>query len=152
MTDELDRRFLAAAIRLGAGALGTTWPNPAVGAIVVKDGMVVGRGRTAPGGRPHGERWRLPRQARRRAARRSTSRSSPARITADAALRRRHHRGRGRAGRGARWPIPIRAWPGRGFARLRAAGIEVVTGVLADEARARACGAHQPRRRAGGRM
>ena len=55
MTDDLDRRFLAAAIRLGAGALGTTWPNPAVGAIVVKDGAVVGRGRTAPGGRPHAE-------------------------------------------------------------------------------------------------
>src|SRR5688572_1561442 len=50
-----DRRFLAAALRLGAGALGTTWPNPAVGAIVVKDGMVIGRGRTAPGGRPHAE-------------------------------------------------------------------------------------------------
>src|SRR5688500_10795634 len=50
-----DRRFLAAAIRLGSGALGTTWPNPGVGAILVKDGRVVGRGRTAPGGRPHGE-------------------------------------------------------------------------------------------------
>ena len=51
----LDSRFMAAAIRLGAGALGMTRPNPAVGAILVKDGKVVGRGRTAPGGRPHGE-------------------------------------------------------------------------------------------------
>lgn len=55
MTDALDGRLMAAAIRLGAGALGSTWPNPAVGAIVVRDGRVVGRGRTAVGGRPHGE-------------------------------------------------------------------------------------------------
>ena len=55
MSEALDRRFMAAAIRLGASALGTTWPNPAVGAILVKDGHVVGRGRTARGGRPHAE-------------------------------------------------------------------------------------------------
>jgi diaminohydroxyphosphoribosylaminopyrimidine deaminase/5-amino-6-(5-phosphoribosylamino)uracil reductase len=55
MNEALDRRFLAAAIRLGASALGSTWPNPAVGAIIVKDGQVVGRGRTGQGGRPHGE-------------------------------------------------------------------------------------------------
>ena len=55
MTEALDRRFMAAAIRLGASALGTTWPNPAVGAILVKDGCVVGRGRTVSGGRPHAE-------------------------------------------------------------------------------------------------
>lgn len=58
MTDPLtdvDRRVLAAAIRLGRQALGTTWPNPAVGAIVVRDGNVVGRGLTQPGGRPHAE-------------------------------------------------------------------------------------------------
>jgi hypothetical protein len=30
MSEELDRRFMAAALRLGAGALGSTWPNPAV--------------------------------------------------------------------------------------------------------------------------
>jgi len=40
MADENDRRFMAAAIRLGGGALGTTWPNPAVGALVVKPGVV----------------------------------------------------------------------------------------------------------------
>ena len=51
MTDELDRRFMAAAIALGETANGMTWPNPAVGAIVVKDGRVIGRGRTARGRR-----------------------------------------------------------------------------------------------------
>lgn len=55
MPDDLDRRFLAAALRIGAGGLGSTWPNPAVGAIVVKDRKVVGHGRTGRGGRPHGE-------------------------------------------------------------------------------------------------
>lgn len=61
MADESDRRFLAAAIRLGEGALGLTWPNPAVGALVVKDGIVLGRGRTARGGRPHAEALALAR-------------------------------------------------------------------------------------------
>jgi diaminohydroxyphosphoribosylaminopyrimidine deaminase/5-amino-6-(5-phosphoribosylamino)uracil reductase len=55
MSDDGDRRWLDAAIRLGCGGLGTTWPNPAVGAILLKDNNVLGRGRTAPGGRPHGE-------------------------------------------------------------------------------------------------
>lgn len=50
-----DRRYLAAAIRLGLSAQGLTFPNPSVGAIVVKDDNVVGRGRTARGGRPHAE-------------------------------------------------------------------------------------------------
>ena len=55
MSDELDRRWLDAAVRLGSAGLGTTWPNPSVGAILLKDNQVLGRGRTAPGGRPHGE-------------------------------------------------------------------------------------------------
>ncbi len=50
-----ERRYLAAAIRLGKSAQGLAFPNPAVGAILVKDGRVVGRGRTARGGRPHAE-------------------------------------------------------------------------------------------------
>lgn len=43
------------ALALAARALGATWPNPAVGCVLVRDGVVVGRGRTAPGGRPHAE-------------------------------------------------------------------------------------------------
>lgn len=50
-----DRRFLAAAIRLGQRQLGCTWPNPAVGCIITQDGLVVGTGVTGQGGRPHGE-------------------------------------------------------------------------------------------------
>ena len=51
-----DLRWMTAALNLGSRSLGLTAPNPAVGAILVKDGAVVGRGATAPGGRPHAER------------------------------------------------------------------------------------------------
>jgi diaminohydroxyphosphoribosylaminopyrimidine deaminase/5-amino-6-(5-phosphoribosylamino)uracil reductase len=50
-----DARFMSLALALGARGLGRTWPNPAVGAVVVKDGVIVGRGWTQPGGRPHAE-------------------------------------------------------------------------------------------------
>src|SRR6266849_10642321 len=50
-----DARYMALALTLGRRGLGRTWPNPAVGAVVVKDGIIVGRGWTQPGGRPHAE-------------------------------------------------------------------------------------------------
>jgi diaminohydroxyphosphoribosylaminopyrimidine deaminase/5-amino-6-(5-phosphoribosylamino)uracil reductase len=50
-----DVRFMAMALALGRRGLGRTWPNPAVGAVVVKDGLIVGRGWTQSGGRPHAE-------------------------------------------------------------------------------------------------
>ena len=43
------------ALALGRRGLGRTWPNPAVGAVIVKDGVILGRGWTQPGGRPHAE-------------------------------------------------------------------------------------------------
>ena len=50
---------MALALALGARGLGRTWPNPAVGAVIVRnDGagpVIVGRGWTQPGGRPHAE-------------------------------------------------------------------------------------------------
>jgi diaminohydroxyphosphoribosylaminopyrimidine deaminase / 5-amino-6-(5-phosphoribosylamino)uracil reductase len=52
---EADRRFMRLALALGRRGQGRTWPNPAVGAVVVKDGVIVGRGWTQPGGRPHAE-------------------------------------------------------------------------------------------------
>ncbi|MBV9954837.1 MAG: bifunctional diaminohydroxyphosphoribosylaminopyrimidine deaminase/5-amino-6-(5-phosphoribosylamino)uracil reductase RibD [Pseudolabrys sp.] len=56
MTDQAtDERFMRLALDLGRRGLGATWPNPAVGAVVVKDGIIIGRGWTAPGGRPHAE-------------------------------------------------------------------------------------------------
>jgi diaminohydroxyphosphoribosylaminopyrimidine deaminase/5-amino-6-(5-phosphoribosylamino)uracil reductase len=50
-----DARWLDAAARLAARARPLSRPNPAVGAIVVKDGRVAGRGWTQAGGRPHAE-------------------------------------------------------------------------------------------------
>ena len=50
-----DQRFMELALSLGRRGQGRTWPNPAVGAVVVKDGVIVGRGWTQPGGRPHAE-------------------------------------------------------------------------------------------------
>lgn len=44
-----------AALALAARGLGSVWPNPAVGCVIVRDGRVVGRGWTQPGGRPHAE-------------------------------------------------------------------------------------------------
>src|SRR5258708_6243865 len=46
---------MALALSLGRRGLGRTWPNPAVGAVIVKNGEIVGRGWTQPDGRPHAE-------------------------------------------------------------------------------------------------
>ena len=46
---------MRAALALARRGLGSAWPNPAVGCVIVRDGRVVGRGTTAPGGRPHAE-------------------------------------------------------------------------------------------------
>lgn len=47
--------MMRAALALARRSLGRTWPNPAVGCVIVRDGHVVGRGRTRDGGRPHAE-------------------------------------------------------------------------------------------------
>jgi diaminohydroxyphosphoribosylaminopyrimidine deaminase/5-amino-6-(5-phosphoribosylamino)uracil reductase len=53
--NDADRDHMAAALVLAERGLGQVWPNPAVGAILVNEGRVVGRGWTQPGGRPHAE-------------------------------------------------------------------------------------------------
>src|SRR5258708_30937496 len=50
-----DARFMQLALTLGRRGQGRTWPNPAVGAVVVKDGVIAVRGWTQPRGRPHAE-------------------------------------------------------------------------------------------------
>lgn len=50
-----DTRFMQAALSMAQRNLGQTWPNPTVGAVVVKDGQIIGEGATARGGRPHAE-------------------------------------------------------------------------------------------------
>src|SRR3954464_1293997 len=50
-----DLTHMRAALALARRGLGTTWPNPSVGCVIVNHGHVVGRGWTGRGGRPHGE-------------------------------------------------------------------------------------------------
>ena len=59
MTAAADARFMALALSLGRRGMGQVWPNPAVGCVIVRDGIIVGRGATQTGGRPHAERMAL---------------------------------------------------------------------------------------------
>jgi diaminohydroxyphosphoribosylaminopyrimidine deaminase/5-amino-6-(5-phosphoribosylamino)uracil reductase len=54
-----DPRWIAAALALGERGRGRTAPNPNVGCVIVREGVVVGRGWTQPGGRPHAEAMAL---------------------------------------------------------------------------------------------
>jgi len=51
--DEMD--YMARALQLASRALGTCSPNPAVGAVIVRDGQIVGEGATQPPGEAHAE-------------------------------------------------------------------------------------------------
>src|SRR5579863_10702236 len=136
-----DRRFMGLALTLGRRGLGRTWPNPAVGAVVVKDGVIVGRGWTQPGGRPHAEPVTLTQAGP--AARGATlyvtlepcshvGKSPPCANAVIAA-------GIARVMSAIEDPNPEVA--GQGHARLRNAGIEVDVGLMAEEA-ARAHAGH----------
>ncbi len=131
---QADRRFMQLALALGRRGLGRTWPNPAVGAVVVKDGVIVGRGWTQPGGRPHAEPEALRRAGE--AARGATlyvtlepcshfGKSPPC---ADAIIAA----GISRVVAAIEDPNPEVA--GKGHAKLRAAGIAVDVGLFAEEA------------------
>lgn len=56
---DADLSHMTHALALAARGLGRTWPNPAVGCVIVRDGRILGRGWTQPGGRPHAERMAL---------------------------------------------------------------------------------------------
>jgi diaminohydroxyphosphoribosylaminopyrimidine deaminase / 5-amino-6-(5-phosphoribosylamino)uracil reductase len=129
-----DRRFMQLALTLGRRGLGRTWPNPAVGAVVVKDGIIVGRGWTQPGGRPHAEPVALKQAGE--AARGATlyvtlepcshfGKSPPC---TDAVIAF----GIARVVAAIEDPNPLVA--GQGFAKLRAAGIAVDVGLEREEA------------------
>jgi diaminohydroxyphosphoribosylaminopyrimidine deaminase/5-amino-6-(5-phosphoribosylamino)uracil reductase len=134
-----DTRFMALALTLGRRGLGNTWPNPAVGAVIVRDDgaepVIVGRGWTQAGGRPHAET-----EALRRAG--PAARGASMYVTlepcshygktppcADAIIAA----GISRVVAALEDANPEVA--GRGHARLRAAGIAVTVGEGAAEAR-----------------
>ena len=133
--DQTDFRYMRLALDLGRRGLGQTWPNPAVGAVLVKDGVIVGRGWTQKGGRPHAETEALGRA--KRAARGATlyvtlepcSHEGQTPPCADAVIRA----GIARVVSALEDPNPEVA--GQGHARLRDKGIQVDVGLCADEAR-----------------
>lgn len=55
MNFSVDEAYMRMALSIAQDGLGRVWPNPAVGCVLVKDGVPVGVGRTADGGRPHAE-------------------------------------------------------------------------------------------------
>jgi diaminohydroxyphosphoribosylaminopyrimidine deaminase/5-amino-6-(5-phosphoribosylamino)uracil reductase len=136
--DILDRRYMAAALRLSRRNLGRTGTNPSVGTLIVRDDgdgpMIVGRGVTAIGGRPHAETEALAEAG-------ALARAATAYVTLEPCA---HHgrtppcanalvaAGVSRVVGAASDPDPRVS--GKGYAILRAAGVEVVEGVLAAEA------------------
>jgi diaminohydroxyphosphoribosylaminopyrimidine deaminase/5-amino-6-(5-phosphoribosylamino)uracil reductase len=126
--------FLRRALGLARGVWGTTHPNPMVGALMVEEGHVVAEGATAPDGGPHAERLAL------------LARGKPPRPGATLYVTMEPCSTHGRTGActdaiiasgikrvvvGATDPNPAHA--GKGLAVMRAAGIEVIEGVLGQE-------------------
>jgi diaminohydroxyphosphoribosylaminopyrimidine deaminase/5-amino-6-(5-phosphoribosylamino)uracil reductase len=129
-----DRDAMHAALMLARRGLGVVWPNPAVGCVIVKEGRVVGRGWTQPGGRPHGET-----EALRRAG--EAARGAVAYVSLEPCC----HWGRtppcvdALVTAGVRRVVVALEDPdprvaGEGLRRLRAAGLEVEVGLCAEEA------------------
>ncbi|MBI3453919.1 MAG: bifunctional diaminohydroxyphosphoribosylaminopyrimidine deaminase/5-amino-6-(5-phosphoribosylamino)uracil reductase RibD [Rhodospirillales bacterium] len=125
---------MAGALALARRGLGRAWPNPAVGCVIVQEGRVVGRGWTQPGGRPHAETEALGRADDR-------ARGASAYVTLEPCS----HHGEtppcadALIAAGVRHVVAAMEDPdprvsGQGLARLRAAGIAVDTGPLADVA------------------
>lgn len=125
---------MAHALRLAARGLGAAWPNPAVGCIIVKDGLIIGRGHTQPGGRPHAEQMALAQAG-------PHAQGATAYITLEPCA---HHgktppcaesliaAGLTRVVTALTDPDPRVS--GKGHAMLRAAGITVTEGILTPEA------------------
>jgi len=137
---EHDIRFMEMAIALGARGLGRVWPNPAVGCVLVREGVIVGRGWTQPGGRPHAEVMALAEAGAR-------ARGAVAYVSLEPCA----HQGvtppctGALIGAGVARVVGALTDPdprvaGRGFELLRAAGIAVEEGVCAARARAMQAG------------
>lgn len=131
-----DTKHMAHALSLGQRGLGRTWPNPAVGCVIVNEGRVVGRGWTQPGGRPHAEVMALAQAG-------PLARGATVYVTLEPCA---HHgqtppcadalitAGVARVVSALTDPDP--RVTGKGHAMLRAAGITVTENVASDQARA----------------
>lgn len=130
-----DQQHMAHALRLARRGLGNVWPNPAVGCVLVKNGRIIGRGWTQPGGRPHAERIALDQAGK-------SSQGATAYVTLEPCA----HFGKtppcaqalidgGIARVVTALGDPDPRVLGRGHDMLREAGITVTEGVLENEAR-----------------
>jgi diaminohydroxyphosphoribosylaminopyrimidine deaminase/5-amino-6-(5-phosphoribosylamino)uracil reductase len=124
--------FMRRALERARGIWGTTHPNPMVGAVIVEEGRIVAEGATEPDGGPHAERMAL--LARGRIPRPGatlyvTLEPCSTHGRTGACTEAIIASGIKRVVVGATDPNPAHA--GGGFEVLRAAGIEVITGVLA---------------------
>ncbi len=127
-------RHMALALTLGRRGQGAVWPNPAVGCVIVKDGRVIGRGWTQPGGRPHAETVALTQAG-------DAARGADVFVTLEPCA---HHGATPpcaealiAAGVAKVWMAtgdPDARVNGKGAQMLRDAGIEVDVGLLEDEA------------------
>ncbi|MEM7507448.1 MAG: bifunctional diaminohydroxyphosphoribosylaminopyrimidine deaminase/5-amino-6-(5-phosphoribosylamino)uracil reductase RibD [Pseudomonadota bacterium] len=135
-----DAHWMHLALGLARRRLGQVAPNPAVGAVIVRDGKVLGRGATAPGGRPHAEVVALDQ------ARRLWGADALKGATIYVSLEPCAHHGKtppctdalieaGISRVVASFSDPDQRVAGRGFAALEAAGLQVDQNVLADAAR-----------------
>jgi len=122
------------ALMLGRRGIGRTGRNPSVGCVIVADGVVVGRGRTQDGGRPHAEAVALKEAgARARGATAYVTLEPCATVTETPACSRSLiEAGVKRVVVATQDPDPRTA--GNGIAMMWEAGVEVVTGVLEAEA------------------
>ena len=131
---DADRAFMAQAIDLATARMGETWPNPAVGCVIVKDGRIIAQAATAPGGRPHAEEQAVPAAGAEiegatvyvtlePCGARSSGRQSCAHFLTEAGVER--------VVIACLDPSPFAA--GRGTERLRAKGLTVETGLMCDE-------------------
>ena len=125
---------MALALALGARGQGNTSPNPAVGCVVVQGNRIVGRGWTQPGGRPHAEVMALSQAG-------DAARGADVYVTLEPCA----HHGKtppcaeALVASGVKRVIyaigdPDPRVAGQGIAILKAAGIEVESGVLEAEA------------------
>ncbi len=136
MSSLQDQHYMHMALTLAGRGLGRVWPNPAVGCVIVKHGVVVGRGWTADGGRPHAENIALERAGHEAKG-----------ATAYVSLEPCAHHGetppcaKGLIEAGIKRVVvacvdPDSRVSGQGIDMLKEAGIEVETGVLEEEAKA----------------
>lgn len=135
MSEELDRKYMARALQLALRGAGHTRPNPMVGAVLVKDGRIIGEGWHKQYGGPHAEvnafasATEDPEGATLYVSLEPCSHYGKTPPCADLIIRKKV----ARVVAALEDPNPLLS--GRGFRKLRANGIRVTVGVLAEEAR-----------------